>query len=230
MRKPAFMIVSEHSRHQELFECLSRTLVGDWYLINNKSDFNLQNIAKVSPEYIFIPHYSHIIPNEITARFPCVMFHMTDLPFGRGGSPLQNLIVNGFTKTKLSAFRCIDELDAGPIYCKAEFSLEGTAEAIFKKADQLVIKLIFDIIQNKIQPIEQHGKVSLFQRRTPEQGNIQNLNKLNVIYDYIRMLDAQGYPNAFVDIENFKLNFSNARFENGDLVAEVVFKELNNVT
>lgn len=228
MCKPVFIIVSEQPRHQVLFERLSNTLVGHWHFINNNADFNFQRIAEINPRYIFIPHWSYKIPNELTENFPCVMFHMTDLPFGRGGSPLQNLIVRGFKQTQLTAFRCVEELDAGPIYCKTELSLAGNADAIFKEADQLVMKLIFDIIQNKIEPIEQNGEVSLFQRRTPDQGNIQNLNKLNVIYDYIRMLDTQGYPKAFVDIENFKLNFSNARFENNELTAKVVFKELNN--
>ncbi len=26
-------------------------------------------------------------------KFECVCFHMTDVPYGRGGSPLQNLII-----------------------------------------------------------------------------------------------------------------------------------------
>ena len=41
---------------------------------------------------------------------------MTDLPFGRGGSPLQNLIVRGYKETMLSAIKCVGEVDAGPIY------------------------------------------------------------------------------------------------------------------
>ena len=43
---------------------------------------------------------------------------MTDLPYGRGGSPLQNLIINGHKETMMSALRCVQELDAGPIYLK----------------------------------------------------------------------------------------------------------------
>ncbi|WP_166371142.1 methionyl-tRNA formyltransferase [Psychromonas sp. SA13A] len=224
----AFLVLSEQSRHKILFEKLSNTLMGDWYFIDNKSNFNLQIISQINPLYIFIPHWSYKIPLEITERFACVIFHMTDLPYGRGGSPLQNLIVRGFKETKLTAFRCIDELDAGPVYCKATLILSGTAEEIFKEADQLVMKLIFDIIQNDLTPKEQQGEVVSFQRRTPQQGDIILLTTLNNIYDYIRMLDADGYPNAFIDSKYFKLNFSNASFENNELTAKVVFKELNN--
>jgi methionyl-tRNA formyltransferase len=43
---------------------------------------------------------------------------MTDLPFGRGGSPLQNLISRKIYNTKLSAIRVVKELDAGPVFLK----------------------------------------------------------------------------------------------------------------
>jgi len=36
-----------------------------------------------------------IILKEIFENYEIILFHMTDLPYGRGGSPLQNLIVRG---------------------------------------------------------------------------------------------------------------------------------------
>ena len=49
-------------------------------------------------------------------RYDCVIFHMTDLPYGRGGSPLQNLIIRGYKKTNVVSNKCVGEVDAGPIY------------------------------------------------------------------------------------------------------------------
>ena len=43
---------------------------------------------------------------------------MTDLPYGRGGSPLQNLIKKNHKSTMLSAIECQDNLDSGDIYLK----------------------------------------------------------------------------------------------------------------
>lgn len=62
-------------------------------IYTNKEGFSLKNICDFQPDYIFLPHWSYIIPREITDNWECVVFHMTDLPYGRGGSPLQNLIV-----------------------------------------------------------------------------------------------------------------------------------------
>ena len=67
-----------------------------------------------------------------------MIFHITDLPYGRGGSPLQNLIERGYSSTKLTALRCTADLDAGPIYSQEVLNLAGTAEEIFLRADALI--------------------------------------------------------------------------------------------
>jgi len=56
---------------------------------------------------------------------------MTDLPLGRGGSPLQNLIERGIEKTKISALKVEDGVDTGDIFIKEPLNLKGTAEEIF---------------------------------------------------------------------------------------------------
>jgi len=100
----------------------------------------IENQSELSPRFVFFPHWSWIIPNEIYDSFECVLFHMTDLPFGRGGSPLQNLIVRGFENTKISALQVSEELDAGLIYLKKDLSLHGTAEEIFLRASDIIFK------------------------------------------------------------------------------------------
>lgn len=70
-----------------------------WFLVKKKGDLNLNKIKKMKPRYVF-SHWSWMIPKEIWSNFNCVVFHMTDLPYGRGGAPLQNLIVRGHKKIK----------------------------------------------------------------------------------------------------------------------------------
>jgi len=47
---------------------------------------------------------------------------MTDLPFGRGGSPLQNLIERGIKKTKISAIKVDGGIDTGDIFFKRDWT------------------------------------------------------------------------------------------------------------
>ena len=61
--------------------------------ILDPEDLTPERLASLDPRYVFFLHWSWKIPAEIHTRFECVIFHMSDVPYGRGGSPLQNLIV-----------------------------------------------------------------------------------------------------------------------------------------
>ncbi len=194
-------------------------------VITDKERLTYDAVAEFNPMCIFFPHWSWIIPEKIYENFECVVFHMTDLPFGRGGSPLQNLIVRGIYQTKISAIRVVEQLDAGPVYLKRDLSLEGSAEQIFKRASKIIFKdMLPYIIKNKPTPLPQKGEIAKFRRRTPKQSNIENLSSNTKVYDYIRMLDAEGYPSAFLETPGFKIEFSNAKLEKGGVLATARIK------
>ncbi|MDC0008700.1 hypothetical protein OAD87_01640, partial [Amylibacter sp.] len=169
-----------------------------------------------------------IIPDEILAGFQCVVFHMTDLPYGRGGSPLQNLIVRGIKETVVSAIKCVKELDAGPIYLKMPLTLEGTAQEILDRASIVIEQMIIKIVDGQAVLKDQVGDVVSFTRRVADEGDLSHLETTDQIYDYIRMLDADNYPNAFIKIGNFRLDFSSAKNVDGNIQAVVRFHRSDN--
>ena len=174
-----------------------------------------------SYDYIFFPHWSFIIPASIYERFECVLFHMTDLPYGRGGSPLQNLIVRGHKKTMLTAIRVARGLDTGPVYAKEPLSLEGTARDVFARVGTLLFDMIAGILRTRPEPVPQTGEPTLFKRRKPEDGDLAPLETLDQAYDYIRMLDADGYPAAFVETPHLKFEFTRAARHADEIIADV---------
>lgn len=211
------VIVSEKEWNKNLIHGLENQYKDEnWVLIDHKNDFNIEALSKLKINKIFIPHWSYIIPSEIYLKYECIVFHMTDLPYGRGGSPLQNLIVRGHTTTKISALRVVKELDAGSIYLKKDLSLSGTAEEIFNRANEVIEGMISEIISKNIEPKAQEGDIVKFTRRKPEEGDISSLEDLKTTYDYIRMLDARGYPQAFIETSNLKLEFTNANYNTDD--------------
>ncbi|MCG5644662.1 methionyl-tRNA formyltransferase [Flavobacteriaceae bacterium LSUCC0859] len=217
-----YLLVTEKIWHHELFEDLLKSKSGNWFIINQKENFTLNNIESLKPDYIFIPHWSYIIPSEIFLRFECILFHMTDLPFGRGGSPLQNLIVLEYKETVISAIRVEKGLDTGPVYLKSKLSLLGTAEEIFIRSGLIIKDMIFSIIENNISPQLQSGQISNFRRRKRSESNISSLSDINKVYDYIRMLDAEGYPNAFLETESLLFEFTRASLKaNKSIIADV---------
>lgn len=196
-------------------------LPGEWLCVTHECDLTESLIATVKPRYVFFPHWSAKVPAEILNAAECVCFHMTDVPFGRGGSPLQNLISCGHTETKLTALQMTSELDAGPVYAKVPLRLDGSAREIFERASNATLDLIANIVEREPTPVPQQGEVTVFKRRRPADSVLPAVGDLSVIYDHIRMLDAETYPSAFLDYGTLRLTFSDAKRDGTDVVARV---------
>jgi methionyl-tRNA formyltransferase len=213
-----YLLVTEKPWHDELFNKLSSQHGQVWKKINNKDNLNFEIVKEFNPDFIFIPHWSYLIDKNIFLNWNCIVFHMTDLPFGRGGSPLQNLIVRGYKETKVSAIKVSNGLDTGDVYLKKSLDLKGTAQEIFSKATDVIHEMILEIIEYNPTPIPQSGEITLFQRRKPEDGDLYQLSSNIEIYDYIRMLDCEGYPPAFIETEHFRFEFTGAKLNNDETV------------
>lgn len=164
--------------------------------------------------------WSWIIPESITENNICLGIHPSDLPNFRGGSPLQNQIMNGLTESKISLITLSSKLDGGHIWMQEHYSLSGDSMSeIFDNIEKSTVKLLnafFNIYPN-IQPKVQNLKLgSYFKRRTPEESKISEENFKNMtlkeLYNFIRCL-TDPYPNAFIeDAEGNKLVIKNVSF------------------
>lgn len=216
----SIIIVSNKEWHRKYVKEIATRTNKDVIYIDNKECITYDYLHTLQPEWVFFPHWSYIIPAEVYANMNCVIFHMTDLPFGRGGSPLQNLIARGIYETKLSALKCTAQLDAGDIYIKQPLSLWGTAEEIYLRAAELTKEMIIQIVKEKPQLYKQQGEPVVFQRRKPSEGDVGEFDSLAEIFDYIRMLDADTYPPAFLDMNNLHIEFTRASLKDGHILAD----------
>lgn len=217
-----YIILSSKPWNENLAVSLANQVKGNWLQISTIDDFTLEKIDKIRPEKIFVPHWSHKIHKKIFSNYACIIFHMTDLPFGRGGSPLQNLITRGLESTKITAIRIEEEIDCGDVYLKRDLSLLGTAEEVFIRANNVMERMIIEIIEKNISPIPQTGDPVHFKRRTEEMSTIKEIDTIEDLFNHIRMLDAEGYPKAFLEIDNFRLEFSRASLKaDKNIIADV---------
>ena len=224
----SILILSSRPWNSAMADRLSRRLHRPVVSINGSTQLTKEAVAVIDPQWIFVPHWSKLIPESIWSQWTTVIFHMTDLPYGRGGSPLQNLIQRGHTSTMITALRCVEELDAGDIYMKEYLALHGTAEEIFLRADGLIEKMIESIVRYEVQATPQQGEPVLFSRRTPSQSNLEECpsGSLEAWYDHIRMLDAEGYPHAFLDANGMRLEFARVVRRIDGLHADVRIKPI----
>lgn len=206
----------------ELFHRATPRLPGHWHLISSPEELTPERLASINPRYTFFPHWSHKVPPEIFERHECVCFHETNVPYGRGGSPLQNLIARGHTETVVSALRMVAEMDAGPVYLKRPVSLHGLAEEIYIRVATIVYDMIAEIVATEPTPAPQRGEAIIFTRRKPEQSAITDqIPDLATLFDHIRMLDAREYPHAFVEAGGFRFEFSRPALRADGIEADV---------
>ena len=215
------VIASARPWNRDMVEALEARTSWSFVPISNPDDLTFERLSTIAPRFVFFPHWSHRIDEAVYQKFECIMFHMTDLPFGRGGSPLQNLIVRGIRETKISAFRCVKELDAGPIYLKKPLSLHGSAGEIYLRAARVIEEMIVEILSAHPTPQPQVGEPTIFKRRRPEDSNLSAASSLEEAFDMIRMLDADGYPHAFLDAGVFRLEFTGASQKVNEIAAQV---------
>jgi methionyl-tRNA formyltransferase len=206
----------------------------NFFFFNRKESINIKKIKKINPKIIFVPHWNWKIPKEIFENYLTIGFHATPLPYGRGGSPVQNMIIRGFGKTKICAIKLTNEIDAGPIYLKRNVTLSGNGDEIFLRIYRKTFEMIKFIIKKIPKEKKQFGKLTYFTRRRPEQSRL-DLNQKNIlkVYDFIRMLDIniiKNFPKSFVEIGEYKIIFYNSRVlknKNKKIICNVEISKLS---
>jgi methionyl-tRNA formyltransferase len=193
----------------EIYEKLRGDLEGFTFaIVKSQSELDEFDLLDFRPDIILFYGWSSIIPNEIIDKYKCLMLHPSALPKFRGGSPIQNQIINGVLISKVTIFRMTSELDAGDILASGELDLTGSLYEIFKRIVNIGLKTTKEVLLNNPKGLPQiHNQASYFKRRTPEQSEItidEILNNDSIyLYNKVRML-ADPYPNAFIRTKDGK--------------------------
>lgn len=173
-----------------------------------KEDLRLELLNNFKPDLIFFPHWSWIVDRKIFLNFTCIVFHAAPLPYGRGGSPIQNLIIRGYKKTSVCAIKMKDGIDSGPIYIKKNISLNGSLSDILIRLNTAINYLMIRLIKKLPNPKNQKGKIFKFKRLSLKNNKINLNSDFNHIYNKIRMLDYPSYPSAYISLKKIKIEFS----------------------
>ena len=121
-----------------------------------------------------------------------------------------------------------NDFDTGPIYLKKDLSLHGLAEEIFIRSAKIIAQMIEIIILEEPIPVDQKGITTIFKRRDPSQSLIpENLDNLEDLFNFIRMLDAESYPLAKLIYNKFEIEFSRPALRTGRIEASVSIKKIN---
>ncbi|MFM5840002.1 formyltransferase family protein [Aeromonas rivipollensis] len=217
--KFAIACKSDHFWHQMKIQ--SPELINEASGIYKCQD-DLRSLLESNVDIVFFPHWSWVVPDEIIDRFTCICFHSTPLPYGRGGSPIQNMVLNGHRDTQVVALKMTNQLDAGPIYLRQDVSLIGGGEEVFRRIYQTTISMMKSLLTFLPSPTEQEGKVTIFTRRQSDDSKLDMDDSIDNIFDKIRILDVDNYPPAYIEIGDYKLTFTHPSMRfSGEIDAHV---------
>ena len=140
----------------------------------------LTNIKKENFDLIFFLGWSEIISASIVNNNFCICLHPSLLPKYRGGSPIQNQIINGEEESGISFFKMDENIDTGPTIYKEKFNikdvdLDEVFNSIVKSGvnglDFILKKLVSD---DEIPLVkQQENEATFYKRRTEEMSEIQ---------------------------------------------------------
>jgi methionyl-tRNA formyltransferase len=178
-------------------------------------------------DWVFFFHWSKIVSDEVYNNNKCVVIHTGNLPKGRGGSPLQNQILDGIVETKVNAITMEDDVDSGDIYCSLPLTLQGTITDIWLSMIDRAYELIKKCVIENLEPVEQVGEPQIYKRNKNNRLPLIESEDLIEIYKFIQMLDGETYPNAFFEIGNFRLEFFRSKMNDRILLSDVIIRRID---
>ena len=179
-------------------------------LIQYKDD-----IKKINPDLIIAYGWSYKIPDQICRLSKVLVLHPSNLPKYRGGSPIQNQILDGLETTEVCIFVAKKKIDSGPILFSQELSLKGYLREILKRIENIgyigSLKIFSDIKKNQLSLIKQNERDATYvKRRTPKMSEIflDDFSKFEAKYFYNKVRSLQKpYPKAFIKCKNNTILF-----------------------
>ena len=86
----------------------------------------LETLRQLAPDLIVVLAYGQLLPKEVLElpKYRCINLHASLLPAYRGAAPIQWVILNGETKTGVTAQQMAEGLDTGDMIMKTEIVLD----------------------------------------------------------------------------------------------------------
>jgi len=166
------------------------------YLINSSKDV-------LSGDILFLISCSEIISKDIRNNFSkTLVIHESDLPQGRGWSPLVWQILEGSNVIPITLLEAEDKVDSGDIWNKSFVQLEDheTFSEINNKIFPEKLKLMDFAIQtfSSITPTAQSSEnITYYQKRTPSDSKLDTIKSISEQFDLLRIADDVRYPCYF---------------------------------
>ena len=197
------------SKNHPIFPILEQ-----WSQINSEKH-NISLISSLEEitggEILFLISFTKIVNSQIREKFKkCLVIHASDLPEGRGWSPHIWEILKGKNKITLTLFEAVDNVDAGDVWKKSSFELEG--HELYQEINQKLFKSELELMDYAVKNFltispnpQTKSNSEYYPKRNPEDSEINPEKSIAEQFDLMRICDDERFPCFF--------NFRNHRYK-----------------
>ncbi len=180
----------------------------------------VEKLKELEHESRLITHHNQVVSGDVLCLLGCerifkkldlnrhnLVVHESDLPEGKGWSPLTWQILEGKNRIPVTLFEAVEQLDAGTIYGQKIIELTGTEllPEIKHKQGLATLDLILDFVEkfpnNKGK--DQEGESSFYPKRTPKDSELDPFKTIADQFELMRVCDNERYP-AYFNFRNKK--------------------------
>ena len=152
-------------------------------------------------DILFILSCDKILKKDILKKHKNnIVIHESDLPKGKGWSPVSYQVEEGKNKIPITLFEADEKVDSGSWYIKDFINLDGSelVDEIRKKQAFKTIEMIEKYLLNyPMKPKIQNGKESFYPKRTQKNQEININNSIKEEFNKLRVCDNERYPAHF---------------------------------
>lgn len=178
------------------------------------ADELISKIKTIGHHATFVSSHKEVTKGDILFLLGCVkifkklelnkhniVVHESDLPKGKGWSPLTWQILEGKNEIPITLFEAVEDIDAGPYYLKDKIVFEGheLIDELREKQGSKTVEMCLRFINeyDKIEPFKQEGKSTFYKKRTPSDSEIDLNKSIKDQFNLLRVVDNEKYPAFF---------------------------------
>jgi len=145
--------------------------------------------------------------NKLNLNDYNIVVHESNLPEGKGWSPLTWQVLEGKNRIPITLFEAVEKVDSGRIYLQSFIELTGKEllTEIKNLQGKMTIDLILKFLENfdHIKGKDQDGDSSYYRKRSPKDSELDINRSIKNQFNLLRVCDNERYP-AFFKIDNEK--------------------------
>ena len=171
---------------------------------NHKYKFFLSKNFRKNKDYdiVFIIGYTKIIKDNFLKKNKLnLVIHESNLPKGKGFSPVQWQILNNKNKIPICIIDAKSKFDTGNIYLKKYFKIKSTDlyDEIRASQGNATVKIIKDFLKYypKLKSKPQKGKSTYYKKREKKNSEILINKSLRSQFNLLRISNNQSWPSFF---------------------------------